>query len=220
MRRQSTAATNEGDRLLHGLRVAQHEDILRHQARRGALVVCPRLLDPGAVAHVEQRRDLVHHIGGHRLGEIPQVVGIQLPEHADEGIARGVLDQRLADAEADFGERLAGQARSQFTPDNEPIADRQGLEDMSEVGGVQGLEAFVKLHQVLPVLHFLQQRAPRRVLPARDGLEKAVLLEQAVDFGDHFLQAPFRIRFHAHRIRQRREISGLSTGGAGREARS
>ena len=68
----------------------------------------------------------------------------------------------------------------------------------------------MQLHEVLPVLHFLQQRAPRRILPPRDRLEQTVLLEQAVDLGDHFLQAAFRIRVHAHRIRQPRDDFGAS----------
>jgi hypothetical protein len=187
LRGKAPTSTDDGDRFCDRLRLAQAERVLHHEPRRCRFAIGSALLDPRAVAGVEEDRDFLHDFVRQRFREIPQIVRVELAQHPDEIRLGRVLDERLSDAGADFDERLRGGTRRQLTPDDRTIVERQRLQNVGHVSRVQSLQTLVQLDEVLSVLHLLEQRTLWCLLTPRDGLEQPVFRQQAMNFGEAFL---------------------------------
>ena len=196
--RQPSAASQHAHGLFDRLRLAKAQQILGHEPRRRVLGVRLALLDPGSIAGIEHRRNIVEHVARKRVREVAQIVGVELAQHASEPLTGRVFDERGPHPGADLDESLAAEARRQLAPDDRPVVGWKGLEQVRDIRRMQTPQSLVQLNQVLTVLHLFEQRAARRLLPPRDGLEHAVLGQQAVHFGQFALGLEFRCVIHGH----------------------
>ena len=83
---------------------------------------------------------------------------------------------------ARLDERGAGLLVFELAKDEEAILGRQGVEDDRDVSRVLEAEVALQLHQILPVLHLLEQVMPSRLLAAGERRQHAVAFEQPDDF--------------------------------------
>ena len=98
------------------------------------------------------------------------LVGLEALDRIDEFLAVHRRDQRLADRVVHLDQDLAVTVRLDAVPDDQPVVERQRLEDVGDVGRMQPVEDRTQLAQVLAMHQLLDQRLLlRRPASARDG---------------------------------------------------
>src|SRR6185503_20987318 len=101
------------------------------------------LLDGQRMQHV------VDHVLRQVRNKVGYFIGIELFRGRDQLVRIHVLDQRLAYRIRDFEQDFSVALRLDQIPYDQTLFQRQGLQDVSDVGGVELVELSLQLGKVL-----------------------------------------------------------------------
>ena len=154
-------------------------------------------------------RDFIEHVLWHFVGEEGEIVSVERAECHDELVSRKFIDERGSSRFARLDEGGAGLLQSELTENEKAIVGGQRVENRRDVSRVLEPDVALQLHQILAVLHLLEQVVARCLLPAGERRQDAMTLQQARDFvagfatvcsGDHGRVEPGTSRRRCDRL--------------------
>ena len=175
---------------LHVLEIHQRADhVLLERHRRAQLLA---LLDRQPLEDVVD--DLLRQV----VGDLRELVGLERLGRGDELVGVHRLDQRFADGVGHLDQDLAVALGLDQVPDVQPLVERQRLEDVGDVGGMQPVQLALEQHAVLPGDERLDEIRAMRVRRMRGLLVdqpfyETVLAKERGDVGERILDAPGRL---------------------------
>ena len=141
----------------------------------------------GALLFVQAAHHFVHHLARHVRRQFGQFVRVQLFGGVDELAVLHHFDQRFPDRVGHFQQDGAVARAVHLVPDQQAVFQRQGFQDMGDVGRVQLFQLQAQRFQIV----MRGQRVRRRLGGLRTGykiFQLPLALEQALHQGQAFLQ--------------------------------
>ena len=179
--------------------VGAHRDVLEIHQRADHVVVeghrRPKLL---ALLDRQAREDVVHHLLREVGRQIGDLLGVERLGRGDELVGVHRRDERLADGVRDLEQDFAVARGAHEVPDVEPLVERQRLEDVRDVGGVQPVELLLQCRLALLVDGALGELGGfvarlACLLILYQALDQPVLAHQRGDVGERLLHARARL---------------------------
>ncbi|MNE28602.1 hypothetical protein D3C80_1220470 [compost metagenome] len=181
--------------LLESTQVAQHHleaDIVAdgdhlevHQRTDLVLLVGQRRAHPLALLGIEGLHQLVDHVARQFRRQVGQLVGVEVAGGGENLVIVHVGDQGFAHRIGDFEEDVAVALGLDQLPDGQTVVERQGFENMGDVGGVEVIKLALQLGQILAVHQTLHQLLVVAFLTLGQLLDQLVPVQQL----DHQRQA-------------------------------
>ena len=166
----------------HRLMLAHRDHVLRHELADRVFCVVSRVGQPRSVTWLEASRDFIEHVLWHFVGEEGEIVSVERAECRDELVSRKFIDERGSSRFARLDEGGAGLLQFELTENDKAIVGGQRVENRRDVSRVLEPDVALQLHQILAVLHLLEQVVARCLLPAGERRQDAMTLQQARDF--------------------------------------
>ncbi|VVO42291.1 hypothetical protein PS708_06035 [Pseudomonas fluorescens] len=160
-----------------------------HQGADLVLVVGQRGAHTLTLLAIEGFHQLMDNITGQFGGQVSQFVGVHLPGRRQELVIVHVGDQGFTDRVGYFEQDVAVAIGLDQLPEGQSIVQRQGFENVGDVGRVQVVELALQLNEVLPVNQVFDQVVVRAILAMRKVFDHTLALQQLDDLSQAILQA-------------------------------
>ena len=161
----------------HHVEVHQRADRILGVGHRGTQLL--------ALLHVERTEHVLQHFARQVGREVGQLVGVELFGRGHQLVRFHRVDQRLAHRVRHFEQDFPVALRAHEIPHEQAVVQRQGFEQIGDVGRVHRVEPLRQLVVMLLRDQRLDQRVTRHFLPVQKALYPLLTVEQR----PHLLQA-------------------------------
>ncbi|MCY1523508.1 hypothetical protein D9M68_584080 [compost metagenome] len=173
--------------------VADGDHLEVHQRADLVLLVGQHGANALALLRIEGFHQLVDDVARQFRREVGQLVRVHFLGGGEQLVIVHVGDQRLTDGVGYFEEDVAVALGLDQLPDGQTLVERQGFEDVGDVGRVQLIELALQLDQVLPVDEVLDEILVLALLTMGQVFHQLVAMQQIDYLGQAVLQALLRL---------------------------
>ncbi len=178
--------------------------VVVHQVADGVVGVGDRRLDPGPRLGIQRQVVLLEHVVGHVLGDLGEVVVVDVVADGEQPVAAGGPGERVGDPVGGLPQHVARLVQAHLFPRRPALVGRQHFQQVGDVGGGQGVDPVGHLRQVLAMGDPFHQFAVTRALAKRGVGDHPLAVQQRDDGLDPGPQPVVRRR----RVRGRRVLPG------------
>ncbi|CAI8922737.1 hypothetical protein EMIT0P218_410014 [Pseudomonas sp. IT-P218] len=173
-----------------------------HQCADLVLVIGQRRAHSLALLSIEGFHQLVDDIPRQLGSQVSQFVGIHILGRGQELVIVHVGDQGFTNRIGYFEQDVAVAISLDQLPKRQAVIQRQGFENIGDVGGVQVIELALQLDQILPVNQVFDAILIRTFLAMSQVFNHSLTLQQLNDLSQAVLQAFLRFLYFNFRHRR------------------